>query len=104
LLAVTVARRKASASARQARWQPRSHAPVDARHEPREARRRVWPDVPASPEIREGTNRISASRLQQSADILQVPVTFFVEGGPSVPAAPQAKGTAPSLAYVTDFL
>src|SRR5438874_6662329 len=29
-----------------------------------------------------GTNRISASRLQQSAHILQVPVTFFFEGAP----------------------
>ena len=51
-----------------------------------------------------GTNRISASRLQQSAHILQVPVTFFFEGGPSVPGAPHAKGTAPSPAYVSDFL
>jgi transcriptional regulator with XRE-family HTH domain len=51
-----------------------------------------------------GTNRISASRLQQSAHILQVPVTFFFEGAPGVPGAPQAKGTAPSPAYVSDFL
>ena len=49
-----------------------------------------------------GTNRISASRLQQSAGILQVPVTFFFEGAPGV--ARQAKGSAPSLDYVTDFL
>ena len=51
-----------------------------------------------------GTNRISASRLQQSAHILQVPVTFFFDGAPSVPGTPQAKGTAPAPAYVTDFL
>jgi transcriptional regulator with XRE-family HTH domain len=52
-----------------------------------------------------GINRISASRLQQSADILQVPVAFFFEGAPSVPgAAPQVTGKAPSSAYVTDFL
>src|SRR5437588_11608039 len=51
-----------------------------------------------------GTNRISASRLQQSAHILQVPVTFFFEGAPSVPGAATAKGTAPSPTYVTDFL
>ena len=51
-----------------------------------------------------GTNRISASRLQQSAHILQVPVTFFFQGAPSVPGAPQAKGAATSPAYVTDFL
>jgi len=51
-----------------------------------------------------GKNRISASKLLQSAHILQVPVTFFFEGGPSVPGVPQEKGTAPSPAYVTDFL
>src|SRR5205085_8334336 len=50
-----------------------------------------------------GTNRISASRLQQSAHILQVPVTFFFEGAPSVPGAPRVKG-APSPDYVADFL
>src|SRR5437773_7916712 len=51
-----------------------------------------------------GTNRISASRLQQMSHILQVPVTFFFEGVPGVPGAPQAKGTTPSPDYVTDFL
>jgi len=51
-----------------------------------------------------GTNRISASRLVQTAHILQVPVTFFFEGGQSVPGAPQAKGAAPLPAYVSDFL
>src|SRR5438876_5528340 len=43
-----------------------------------------------------GTNRIGASRLQQICHILQVPVTFLFEGAPSVPGAPQAKGTTPS--------
>jgi transcriptional regulator with XRE-family HTH domain len=52
-----------------------------------------------------GTNRISASKVQESANFLQVPVTFFFEGAPSVPGAPQAKGTAaPSPGYVSDFL
>ena len=51
-----------------------------------------------------GTNRISASRLQQTAHALQVPVAFFFEGAPSVLGAPHVKGTAPSPAYVTDFL
>jgi transcriptional regulator with XRE-family HTH domain len=50
-----------------------------------------------------GTNRIGASRLQHISHILQVPVAFFFEGAPSVPGAPQAEGTAPSPAYVTDF-
>ena len=48
-----------------------------------------------------GTNRISASRLQQSAHILQVPVPFFFEGAPG---QPKIDGSAPSPAYVTDFL
>lgn len=30
-----------------------------------------------------GTNRIAASRLQQIADLFQVPVSFFFEGAPS---------------------
>ena len=30
-----------------------------------------------------GTNRIGASRLQQISDILQVPVSFLFEGGPT---------------------
>jgi transcriptional regulator with XRE-family HTH domain len=51
-----------------------------------------------------GTSRISASRLQHTAHVLQVPVTFFFEGAPSVPGALQVKGTAPSAAYVSDFL
>jgi transcriptional regulator with XRE-family HTH domain len=51
-----------------------------------------------------GTNRISASRLQQSAHILQVPVTFFFEGTPHQPGQPKEPGDAPSPAYVSDFL
>ena len=31
-----------------------------------------------------GTNRIGASRLQQIAQILQVPVSFFFEGAPHI--------------------
>jgi transcriptional regulator with XRE-family HTH domain len=52
-----------------------------------------------------GTNRISASRLQHSAYILQVPVAFFFEDAPNVPgAAPQVTGKALLPAYVADFL
>jgi transcriptional regulator with XRE-family HTH domain len=53
-----------------------------------------------------GTNRIGASRLQQIAHILQVPVSFFFEGAPAGPG-PQPVGglsEAPSPAYVSDFL
>ena len=53
-----------------------------------------------------GTNRIGASRLQQIAHILQVQVSFFFEGAPSVPQAGRQDGMAeaPSPAYVSDFL
>jgi transcriptional regulator with XRE-family HTH domain len=52
-----------------------------------------------------GANRIGASRLQQIANILQVPVAFFFEGAPNV-SAHQADGIgeAPSPTYVSDFL
>lgn len=48
-----------------------------------------------------GTNRMGSSRLQQIANVLQVPVTFFFEGAPG-----QSKldGKAPSPDYVSDFL
>ena len=52
-----------------------------------------------------GTNRIGASRLQQIAHILQVPVSFFFEGAPHVAGTPTAgMSEAPSPAYVSDFL
>jgi transcriptional regulator with XRE-family HTH domain len=51
-----------------------------------------------------GTSRISAGRLQHTAHVLQVPVTFLFEGAQSVPGALQVKGAAPSPAYVSDFL
>jgi transcriptional regulator with XRE-family HTH domain len=35
-----------------------------------------------------GTNRISASRLQQACHILQVPIPFFFEGAPAGDALP----------------
>jgi transcriptional regulator with XRE-family HTH domain len=51
-----------------------------------------------------GTNRIGASRLQQISDIVQVPVSFFFEGGPSSASSPTGMEEAPSPAYVSDFL
>jgi transcriptional regulator with XRE-family HTH domain len=48
-----------------------------------------------------GTNRMGSSRLQQVANILKVPVTFFFEG---VPGQPRIDGKAPSPAFVSDFL
>jgi transcriptional regulator with XRE-family HTH domain len=52
-----------------------------------------------------GANRIGASRLQQIAHILQVPVSFFFEGAPSLPGqTTDGFAEAPSPAYVSDFL
>jgi transcriptional regulator with XRE-family HTH domain len=53
-----------------------------------------------------GTNRIGASRLQQIAHIVQVPVSFFFEGAPAVAGLTRHDGMseAPSPAYVSDFL
>src|SRR3954464_12464207 len=51
-----------------------------------------------------GTNRIGASRLQQIAHFLQVPVSFFFEGAPDLPAGPAGTTEAASPSYVSDFL
>lgn len=51
-----------------------------------------------------GTNRIGASRLQQIAGILQVPVSFFFEGAAATGEPFLGVGEAPSPAYVSDFL
>jgi transcriptional regulator with XRE-family HTH domain len=51
-----------------------------------------------------GTNRIGASRLQQISDILQVPVAFLFEGGPTGSMTAEGGTSAPSPAYVSDFL
>ena len=51
-----------------------------------------------------GTNRIGASRLQQIAHFLQVPVSFFFEGAPDLAGSPDGMTEAPSPAYVSDFL
>jgi transcriptional regulator with XRE-family HTH domain len=51
-----------------------------------------------------GTNRVGASRIQQIAEILQIPVSFLFDGGPS--GTTNADGTieGPSPSYVSDFL
>ena len=51
-----------------------------------------------------GTNRISASRLQEMSYILQVPVPFFFEGAPQIAGYSGKGAKAPSPAYVSDFL
>lgn len=51
-----------------------------------------------------GTNRISASRLQQIAKMLGVPVAFFFEGAPAGEAVAGGFADAGATAYVADFL
>jgi transcriptional regulator with XRE-family HTH domain len=53
-----------------------------------------------------GSNRVSASRLQQLSKILQVPVPFFFEGAPAPIGRPAAEASAdaPSPSFVSDFL
>ena len=50
-----------------------------------------------------GTNRISASRLQQIAKVLGVPIQFFFEGAPHV-SSQRVTATDVSPDYVADFL
>jgi transcriptional regulator with XRE-family HTH domain len=51
-----------------------------------------------------GTNRISASRLQNIAKILGVPVSFFFEGAPLGESLIGGMGESSSPGYVADFL
>src|ERR1700749_2429725 len=52
-----------------------------------------------------GTNRMGTSRLQQIAQILQVPVSFFFECAPHVGGERRGGlSEAPSPAYISDFL
>ena len=51
-----------------------------------------------------GTNRVGASRIQQISEILQVPVSFLFEGGPSGTASTGGFSEGTSPAYVSDFL
>jgi transcriptional regulator with XRE-family HTH domain len=51
-----------------------------------------------------GTNRVGASRLQQISEILQVPVSFLFDGGPSGLAGSGNSAENASPAYISDFL
>ena len=51
-----------------------------------------------------GTNRVGASRLQQISEILQVPVSFLFDGGPSGAVNANGFSEGGSPAYVSDFL
>jgi transcriptional regulator with XRE-family HTH domain len=51
-----------------------------------------------------GTNRVGASRIQQISEILQVPVSFLFEGGPSGTTGAGSYSEGSSPAYISDFL
>ena len=51
-----------------------------------------------------GSNRVSASRLQQIANVLQVSVPFFFEGAPHLPGHSGPTKESASPAYISDFL
>jgi transcriptional regulator with XRE-family HTH domain len=51
-----------------------------------------------------GINRIGASRLQHLTSLLQIPISFFFEGAPSLPGQSSKTSNAPSPDLVSDFL
>jgi transcriptional regulator with XRE-family HTH domain len=54
-----------------------------------------------------GTNRVGASRMQQFAKVLDVPMSFFFEGAPEARVTGTHKTSTKGVvtpAYVTDFL
>ena len=51
-----------------------------------------------------GTNRIGASRLQEIARTLGVPVSFFFDGAPQADAAAGGFAETANPGYVADFL
>jgi transcriptional regulator with XRE-family HTH domain len=51
-----------------------------------------------------GANRISASRLQHLAQLLQMPVESFFEGAPREPGQRRVPTDAPDAQYVADYL
>src|SRR5664279_3801109 len=51
-----------------------------------------------------GTNRISASRLQQFSNILNVPASFFFEGSPGGSSQRKIKAADQELNLVSEFI
>jgi|SRR5687768_3517655 transcriptional regulator with XRE-family HTH domain len=51
-----------------------------------------------------GTNRVGASRIQQIAEILQVPVSFLFEGSPTAISKAERLDEVRSPDYVSDFV
>jgi hypothetical protein len=62
-------------------------------------------DLPTSPEEEKGTNRISASRLQQLSHILHVRMSFFFDGTPRELHLPELIESGPAIPRdIVDFL
>lgn len=51
-----------------------------------------------------GSNRISASRLQQIAKMLDVPVSFFFDGAPARDGPATGFADSAATSYISDFL
>jgi transcriptional regulator with XRE-family HTH domain len=51
-----------------------------------------------------GTNRIGASRLQHISRILQVPIAFFFDGAPHIPAKGTSRDGLPAPDPLVDFM
>ena len=51
-----------------------------------------------------GTNRVGASRIQQISEILQVPVSFLFDCGPTGTSTADGFGEGTSPSYISDFL
>jgi transcriptional regulator with XRE-family HTH domain len=51
-----------------------------------------------------GTNRVGASRIKQISEILQVPVSFLFDGGPTGTTNAEGFSEETSPSYISDFL
>jgi transcriptional regulator with XRE-family HTH domain len=51
-----------------------------------------------------GTNRIGSSRLQQFANLLDVPISYFFEGAPGASSRGKASAEGPSTTYLSKFI
>jgi transcriptional regulator with XRE-family HTH domain len=51
-----------------------------------------------------GTNRMGSSRLQQFANLLNVPISYFFEGAPVASLRGKASAEGPSTAYLSKFI
>src|SRR5262249_34880729 len=90
-----------------------THQPVGARGRMRPQNGAISQEKQGSPpgltfqqvqKYEKGATRISASRLQQMSDILQVPVEFFFEGAPNASAPHGSNKSELWMAQIDDFV